>query len=130
MFCGQAVSQRTPEDDARHTRLAAAVPFPLAAKVRASPFSGKRRVVTVLFADIVGSTALAEQVDLETYTTIINSAFDRVTPAIYRYEGTIAHTLGDSLVAFFGTPVAHEDDPLRAVRAALDLLEAVREYAD
>jgi class 3 adenylate cyclase len=112
-------------------RLAAAAPAPLVAKVRAAAhLAGERRVVTVLFADVVGSTSLAAQMDAETWMAVMNGAFDRITPAIYRYEGTIAQLVGDGLWAFFGAPVAHEDDPVRAVRAALDLLESAREYAD
>jgi class 3 adenylate cyclase len=86
-------------------------------------------MVTVLFADVVGSTALAEQLSPEIWAATMNGAFDRITPSIYRYEGTIASLLGDGLLAFFGAPIAHEDDPVRAVRAALELLEAAREYA-
>jgi class 3 adenylate cyclase len=117
-------------DAARLTRLVAAAPAPLVEKARAAAhLAGERRVVTILFADVVGSTALSEQLGAETWTTIMNGAFDRITPAIYRYEGTIAQLVGDGLWAFFGAPVAHEDDPARAVRAALDLLDAAREYA-
>jgi class 3 adenylate cyclase len=131
MNCGQPLRASTPADDARLIRLAAATPDPLAEKVRAAEhLPGERRVVTVLFADVVGSTALAGQVDAETWMAIMNGAFDRITPAIYRYEGTIARLVGDGLWAFFGAPVAHEDDPLRAVRAAVGLLEAARVYAE
>jgi class 3 adenylate cyclase len=120
----------TQDDAARLTRLAAAAPQPLAEKVRAAArLSGERRIVTVLFADIVGSTTLAEQIESAAWTAIMNGVLDRITPAIYRYEGTVARVLGDGLWAFFGAPVAHEDDPVRAVRAGLELLEAVRTYA-
>ena len=129
MFCGQPVRTITADDEARHTRLAAAAPVRLAEKARATALTGERRVVTVLFADVVGSTNLAQKVDVATWTATMNGAFDRITPVIYRYEGTIARLLGDSLVAFFGAPVAHEDDPLRPVRAALESLEAVQAYA-
>ncbi len=130
MQCGQPVSPSTPVDDARLTRLAAATPALLAQKVRAAAdLVGERRVVTILFADVVGSTALAEQVDAETWMAITNGALDRITPAIYRFEGTIAQLVGDGLWAFFGAPVAHEDDPVRAVRAALELVDVVRAYA-
>ncbi len=90
---------------------------------------GERRIVTALFADVVGSTSLASQMDPEDWTAIMNRAFDLVTPAIYHYEGTIARLMGDALLAFFGAPVAHEDDPQRAVRAGLDILAAIEEYA-
>ncbi len=130
MNCGQPVSASTPVDDARLTRLTSATPAQLAKKVReAAHLAGERRTVTALFVDVVDSTALTNQVDPEDWAAIMNGAFDRFYPAIYRYEGSIARLLGDALLAFFGAPVAHEDDAVRAVRAALDLLEAAREYA-
>jgi len=129
MSCGQPVDLSTSTDDARLARLAAAAPAPLADKMRAAHLSGERRTVTVLFADVVGSTALAEKMDAEDWTLIMNRAFDRISPSIYKYEGTIARLMGDAILAFFGAPVAHEDDPARAVRAALGLLTAVTEFA-
>ncbi len=130
MHCGQATRTSTPADEARLTRLAAEAPGALARKVRAAGhLAGERRIVTVLFADVVGSTALARQVDAETWMAVMNGALDRITPAIYRYEGTVARLVDDGLWAFFGAPVAHEDDPVRAVSAALDLVAAVQEYA-
>jgi class 3 adenylate cyclase len=129
MYCGQPVATPTKNDDARLTRLAAAVPAPLAEKMYAARLSGERKVVTALFADVVGSTAMAEQMDAEDWTEMMNGAFDRISPAIYHYEGTIARLLGDAMLAFFGAPVAHEDDPARAIHAALEILEIIREYA-
>lgn len=129
MQCGQPVAAPTKNDDARLTRLAASVPAPLAEKMYAARLSGERKVVTALFADVVGSTAMAEQMDAEDWTEMLNGAFDRISPIIYHYEGTIARLLGDAMLAFFGAPVAHEDDPARATRAALDILDATREYA-
>jgi class 3 adenylate cyclase len=130
MHCGQATTASTPTDEARLSRLAAAVPVPLARKVRAAGhLAGERRTVTVLFADVVGSTALAGQLGPEGWMAVMNGALDRITPAIYRYEGTVARLAEDGLWAFFGAPVAHEDDPVRAVKAALDLVATVREYA-
>jgi class 3 adenylate cyclase len=123
MHCGHPVIASTPVDDTRFSRLAAVAPETLVEKVlAASGLAGERRVVTILFVDVVGSTALSEQVDVETWTRIMNDVVDQVIPVIYRYEGTIARMLGDSLLAFFGAPVAHEDDPSRAVRAALDII--------
>lgn len=117
--------------DPRHARLAASAPARLSDKIRATPqLAGERRIVTSLFADVVGSTALAEQMDPEDWTMVMNRAFDALVPAIYRYEGTIARLMGDALLAFFGAPLAHEDDPVRAVYAGLDLLEAARNYAE
>jgi class 3 adenylate cyclase/tetratricopeptide (TPR) repeat protein len=91
--------------------------------------AGERRIVTVLFADVVDSTSMADQMDPEDWTAVMNRAFDILTPVITRYEGTIARLMGDAILAFFGAPVAHEDDPIRAGRAALDLIQAAREYA-
>ena len=120
----------TPPDP-RLARLVANTPAALAEKIRtASHLSGERRTVTALFADVVGSTALAAHMDPEDWTEVMNQAFDLLVPAVYRYEGTIARLMGDGLLAFFGAPVAHEDDPLRAAYAALEILSTMRQYAE
>lgn len=129
MYCGQPVIVESPLDANRFNRVAASAPEPLVQKALASTLSGERRVVTILFVDVVGSTALSEQVDVETWSEIMNEAIDQVSTAVYRYEGTIARLLGDSLLAFFGAPVAHEDDPVRAVHAALDLMATGQQFA-
>jgi class 3 adenylate cyclase/tetratricopeptide (TPR) repeat protein len=108
-----------------------ATPQTLASKIlaeRERP-EGERKIVTALFTDIVGSTTLAEQMDPEYWREIVSGAHRCVSEAVYRYEGTIAQLLGDGVLAFFGAPLAHEDDPERAVRAALDILAAVEAYA-
>ncbi|MBM2847472.1 MAG: Guanylate cyclase protein, partial [Anaerolineales bacterium] len=130
MNCGQPVTVTAPKDDARLTRLAAAAPAELKNKMRAAHLAGERKMVTALFADVVGSTSLAEQMDAEDWTAVMNRAFDLISPAVYKYEGTIARLLGDAILAFFGAPVAHEDDPVRAIRAGLEVLTIVREYAE
>ncbi len=131
MNCGQPVEAATASDDARHKRLAAGTPAPLAQRMRAGHLAGERKVVTTLFLDVIGSTNLAEHMDPEDWTLIMNRAFDLLSPIIIeKYEGAIARLLGDAILAFFGAPVAHADDPVRAVRAALDLLEATRAYAE
>jgi class 3 adenylate cyclase len=89
---------------------------------------GERRVVTVLFADVVNSTALAEVLDPEDWTEIMNGAFPLLTAPVRRYEGTVGRLMGDGMLAFFGAPTSHEDDPQRAVLAALDIVEAVKTY--
>ena len=123
-------SALNPTSQARQARLAAATPPQLAKKMKsASHVIGERRIVTALFADVVGSTSLSSQMDPEDWTAIMNRAFDLIMPAIYHYEGTIARLMGDALLAFFGAPVAHEDDPQRAVRAGLDILARVADYA-
>jgi class 3 adenylate cyclase/tetratricopeptide (TPR) repeat protein len=90
---------------------------------------GERRPATILLADVKGSTELAEQVDTETWVEIMNRVFHLLGDAIYHYGGEIDQYRGDGLVAFFGAKAAHEDDPERAVRAALAMQDAVKEYA-
>lgn len=115
----------------RLARLAAAAPVGLVNKLRLPENQGgERRVVTTLIADVVNSTALSSSMDPEDWTGIMNRAFDLITTAIYRYEGTVARLMGDALLAFFGAPIAHEDDPERAVRAALDLVDALQQFAE
>jgi class 3 adenylate cyclase len=127
--CGQALGEPSTTDAAIHSRLAAAAPTPLVTKMRAARLTGERKPVTALFADVVGSTTLAEQIDPEDWTALINEAFDLMSRAVFRYEGTIAQLQGDAMVAFFGAPVAHEDDPERAILAALDMIAATDEFA-
>src|SRR5688500_16966451 len=128
--CGQALGEPSATDAAIHSRLAAAVPTPLVTKMRAARLTGERKPVTALFADVVGSTALAEQIDPEDWTAMINEAFDLMSRAVFRYEGTIAQLQGDAMLAFFGAPIAHEDDPERAILAALDMIAATEEFAE
>jgi class 3 adenylate cyclase/tetratricopeptide (TPR) repeat protein len=91
---------------------------------------GERKYVTVLFADVVDSTGLGERLDPEQVAEIMNGAFAFLNASVTKYGGTVARLLGDAILAFFGAPVAHEDDAERAVRAGLDLQEAAREYAE
>ena len=91
---------------------------------------GERRIVTILFADIKGSTALAEKLDPEDWAEVMNRAFEYLIEPIYRYEGIVARLMGDAILAFFGAPVAHEDDPQRGVLAALAILEGMNRYRE
>src|SRR5689334_14905430 len=90
----------------------------------------ERRPITVLFADIAGSTSIAERLDPEDWTALIGEAFARMNRTIERYDGTIARLMGDGVLAFFGAPTAHEDDPERAVRCGLDMVRAIDELGD
>ena len=81
-----------------------------------------RRQVTVLFADLTGFTALAERLDPETVRTFQNALFETLARSIQRYEGFVEKFVGDAVLAVFGAPLAHEDDPARACDAALDML--------
>ncbi len=91
---------------------------------------GERRVITMLFCDVKGSTAAAEKVDPETWTDIMNGIFEVMIRPIYKYEGTVPRLMGDAILAFFGAPIAHEDDPRRAVLAGLEIQEGIKEYAE
>src|ERR671939_663292 len=93
------------------------------------PVEGERRFVTVLFADVVDSTAMGEQLDPEQVIEIMNGAFAFLNLAVAKYDGTVARLMGDAVLAFFGAPVAHEDDAERAVRAGLEIQAAAKEYA-
>ncbi len=90
---------------------------------------GERRVITMLFCDLKGSTAAAEKVDPEVWTEIMNGAFERMISPIYKYEGTVPRLMGDAILAFFGAPIAHEDDPQRAIYAGLEIQAGLTEYA-
>ena len=91
----------------------------------AAPTREERKVVTVLFCDLVGFTAKAEQLDPEEVRAVLRPYHDRVRAELERYGGTVEKFIGDAVMALFGAPVAHEDDPERAVRAAL----AIRDFA-
>jgi class 3 adenylate cyclase/tetratricopeptide (TPR) repeat protein len=84
-----------------------------------------RRIITALFADLAGSTALTERLDPEDARAVVGKFYDTVREAVERYDGTVANLLGDAVLAVFGLPTSHEDDPERAVRAALALRDAM-----
>ncbi|MGX5843200.1 adenylate/guanylate cyclase domain-containing protein [Mesorhizobium sp. ArgA1] len=81
-----------------------------------------RRTVTVLFADLCGFTTLSEQLDPEVMQALQNELFKELTAAVQNFGGFVDKFIGDALLALFGAPVAHEDDPERALRAALDMI--------
>src|SRR6266702_715161 len=116
-FCGQCGAP-----------LAGAAPAPAgdgsADAVLASPTS-ERRLVSVLFADLVGFTGLSESRDPDEVRDLLSGYFDTCRTLIGRYGGTVEKFIGDAVMAVWGTPVAREDDAERAVRAALDLVDAV-----
>ncbi len=90
--------------------------------------SQERRVVTVMFADITGSTPLADRLDPEDMRAILTGYFNLMTQQIRRHGGTVEKYIGDAVMAVFGLPAAHEDDPDRAIRAALDMQEALIQF--
>jgi class 3 adenylate cyclase/tetratricopeptide (TPR) repeat protein len=91
---------------------------------------GERRVITMLFCDVKGSTAAAERVDPEVWSDIMNGIFEYMIRPIYKYEGTVPRLMGDAILAFFGAPIAHEDDPQRAILAGLEIQEGIKEYVE
>ncbi len=91
---------------------------------------GERRVITMLFCDVKGSTAAAEKVDPEIWTDIMNGVFEHMIRPIYEYEGLVPRLMGDAILAFFGAPITHEDDPQRAVLAGLEIQEGIQAYAE
>ncbi|HXY84739.1 MAG TPA: ABC transporter substrate-binding protein [Gaiellaceae bacterium] len=88
----------------------------------------ERKVVTALFADLVGSTALAERLDPEDVKLIIGEAVAHIVHAVEEYGGTVKDLAGDGVLALFGAPAAHEDDPERAVRAGLRITQEIAGY--
>jgi class 3 adenylate cyclase len=97
------------------------------AAARSHPASpgAERRQLTVMFCDLVGSTALSEQLDPEDLREVVRAYQETCTTVIQRYDGHIAQHLGDGLLVYFGYPLAHEDDAQRAVRTALETITAL-----
>ncbi|TXH05192.1 MAG: adenylate/guanylate cyclase domain-containing protein [Nevskiaceae bacterium] len=91
---------------------------------------GERKRVTVLFADIKGSTKLAQEAGAEAWHGILDRFFSILSGAVHRYEGTVNQYTGDGIMALFGAPIAHEDHAQRACRAALEMQAEVRRFAD
>jgi len=84
----------------------------------------------MLFCDVSGSTAMASRLDPEEWAEIMNEAFDYLIAPVYRYEGIVARLMGDGLLAFFGAPIAHEDDPQRAILAGLDIVKGMQRFRE
>jgi class 3 adenylate cyclase/predicted ATPase len=113
----QPAPQPAPQED--HT---APGPLPSAG---ASPLGAERRQLTVMFCDVADSTALSHQIDPEDYREVIRAYQAACTEVVQHFEGYIAQYLGDGLLVYFGYPVAHEDDAVRAVHAGLGILDAI-----
>jgi len=123
-FCGECA---TPLPDAASAPTAAPGQVPRPAVVsQPAATSAERRLVSVLFADLVGFTPFAEERDSEEVRETLTRYFDLASEVIGRYGGTVEKFIGDAVMAVWGTPTAREDDAERSVRAALDLVDAVR----
>lgn len=126
--CGQRMDAvASPEPAARSY-----TPRHLVDKVLGSRASmqGERKRVTVLFADVKGSTRLAQEAGPEAWHGILDRFFSILSAAVHRYEGTVNQYTGDGIMALFGAPVAHEDHASRACFAALEMQREVRRFAD
>jgi len=88
----------------------------------------ERKIVSALFADVVGSTVLGERLELEDFTTVVGEAVAHMAGAVTELGGTVSELAGDGLLALFGAPVAHEDDAERAVRAGLEIVGRIDAY--
>ena len=84
-----------------------------------------RKVVTVLFCDVVGSTALGESIDPEALQGLLARYFERMKAIVESHEGTVEKFIGDAVMAVFGVPAVHEDDALRACRAAVEMRDGL-----
>jgi class 3 adenylate cyclase/tetratricopeptide (TPR) repeat protein len=98
-----------------------------AALAAGTPAREERKVVTAVFVDLVGSTARAEQLDPEDVRALLRRYHETLRRALEGYGGTVEKFIGDAVVAVYGAPTAHEDDPERAVRAALSVRDAITE---
>jgi class 3 adenylate cyclase/tetratricopeptide (TPR) repeat protein len=128
--CGQAIAATSAPEaapTARDDRLTRHIPADLARKIRESGggVAGERKLVTVLFCDLVGSTAIAERLDPEEYHDLLDEYLELAFREVYRVEGIVNQLAGDGFMALFGAPVAHEDAPQRAISAALAIRDAV-----
>src|SRR4051812_42409892 len=126
--CGHAVASAI---GAPPVAAASEHPAPVTTRPSAGPdaLEGERKQVTILFADVVGSTALIQGRDDEEAQRLLDGAVQRMVDAVHRYEGTVSRRMGDGLMAMFGAPMAYEDHAVRACYAALAMLEAARAYA-
>ena len=121
-FCGECGSVLTASAGA-----VATAPGPVAPRVSGS---AERRLVTVLFADLVGFTTLAQDLDPEDTRDFLTRYFDLARTIVERYGGTVEKFIGDAVMAVWGAPTAHEDDAERAVRAALEIVRGVPGIAE
>jgi class 3 adenylate cyclase/tetratricopeptide (TPR) repeat protein len=145
-FCPECGTKVAPADAAPVAQGAEPVPAPAAPVAPAesvpplppelrekfdsvrSELRGERREVVVLFADLKGYTSMSERLDPEEVTILMNRLLRELAGAVYEYEGYVDKFIGDAVMALFGAPLAHEDDPERGVLAGLRMMEVVRHH--
>jgi class 3 adenylate cyclase/tetratricopeptide (TPR) repeat protein len=127
LACGAQLHATCPscgEQNPANARFCAACGNALDADVHATPPRELRKTVTVVFCDVTGSTTLGERLDPESLRRVMGRYFDEMRAALERHGGTVEKFIGDAVVAVFGIPAVHEDDALRAVRAAAEMRRA------
>jgi len=126
-ICGTPVPVNPALEDLFFFRLAANAPSSFVQKMRTAPYMAKeRRNVTALMFSVANVNDFTESIPEEERTKLLNQALDRFSKIIFEYEGTIAKLWENTVLAFFGAPVSHEDDPLRAVHAADSILKEIK----
>ena len=137
--CGHSMGQKVPittrqQPDIQENTLQKFIPKEYAEKLenvrKVQTMKGERRIVSILFCDVKGSTSIAEQLDPEEWAEIMNQAFEYLISPIYTYEGTLARLMGDSVLAFFGAPIAHEDDAKRAILAGMEIIKNIQPFKE
>jgi len=130
--CGHALHRPASPPRIDYGQPAAYTPKHLADKILTSrsALEGARKTVTILFADVAGSTAMFENLDPEAAHEIMDGCFRILMDRVHRYEGTVNQFLGDGLMALFGAPIAHEDHAQRACHAALGMQKALTPYRE
>ncbi|MBN2364799.1 MAG: zinc-ribbon domain-containing protein, partial [Calditrichaeota bacterium] len=106
------------------------IPPELASKIinAGKKIESERRHVTVMFADVTGFTALSEHYDPEVISDLLNECFKGLVSIVHKYEGTIDKFIGDAVMVIFGAPLAHENDPERAVRCTLEMMDDIKRF--
>ncbi|HYM83329.1 MAG TPA: adenylate/guanylate cyclase domain-containing protein, partial [Candidatus Dormibacteraeota bacterium] len=125
LFCGECATPLTPGTAAGAAPRAAQAEARVVTGQPVAPAAAERRVVTVLFADLVGFTPFAEERDAEDVRDTLTRYFALASETVERYGGTVEKFIGDAVMAVWGAPVAREDDAERAVRAGLELVDAI-----
>lgn len=128
-FCGECGTRMQSVASDRMEIVKKDIPESLLKKINLTKdtVQKERRDVTVVFADISGFTTMSEKLDPEELTLLMNECFRKLGAMVYRYEGIIDKFIGDCIMAIFGAPVTHEDDPERAILACLDMQSALNE---
>ncbi len=127
--CGHPVSVHTQREDLYFSRLATFAPPLLVRKVRSAPYLAKeRRTVTAIMITIANLDEFNEKIPEDKSSLVLNETLDRIAKRIFEYEGAIAKLWEKTVLAFFGAPISHENDPIRAVYAASRVIEDIHNY--